>query len=108
MHQLPFRGIYRNPAQHVAIATPDMDVASGNSREINCLQSESSPAREVARTIAYGDHGPPLARSRKAGAPGRSRTCMALRPTDFKSVASTHSATGASSCSVEARVGSES
>ena len=30
---------------------------------------------------------------------------MALRPTDFKSVASTRSATGASSCSVEARVG---
>src|SRR5262249_55517389 len=29
------------------------------------------------------------------GAPGRNRTGMALRPTDFKSVASTSSATGA-------------
>ena len=29
------------------------------------------------------------------GAPGRNRTGMALRPTDFKSVASTNSATGA-------------
>src|SRR5688500_891428 len=31
----------------------------------------------------------------KVGAPGRNRTGMALRPTDFKSVASTNSATGA-------------
>ncbi len=35
-----------------------------------------------------------------AGAPGRNRTCMALRPTDFKSVASTRSATGARSAGV--------
>jgi hypothetical protein len=33
----------------------------------------------------------------EGGAPGRNRTGMALRPTDFKSVASTSSATGASS-----------
>ena len=53
-------------AQHMTIATPQVDAVNSQ-------------------------HGIDIG----FGAPGRNRTGMALRPTDFKSVASTNSATGA-------------
>ena len=69
----PGAALEAHAAQHMTIAAPQVDALNGQ------------------HGVRHG-----------VGAPGRNRTGMALRPTDFKSVASTNSATGA--CRLAARV----